>query len=330
MRVFTLSKADIEQLVDYHEIIDSIEQSFADYSAGKAMLPPVTNLDITDANGEVHIKSGHIQSLDNYCIKIASGFWDNPSRGLPSGNGMMLLFNAATGELTGLLFDEGLLTDLRTAAAGAVAAKHLSKRTAVSAGVLGTGVQARLQIIMLALIRKLDTVYVWGRNPENVEKYRKDMAAELPDIEVISCESPSAAAERSDILVTATPARTPLISKSDLHEGLHITALGSDGADKQEVDEDSFPMFDKVVVDHLDQCSRLGELHHALEKGTFSQNNVHAEIGGIINGDSPGREHDKEITLCDLTGVAVQDIAIANWAVKKAHAMNLGRMIEII
>ena len=156
------------------------------------------------------------------------------------------------------------------------------------------------------------------------------MGAELPDIEVSACESPSAAAERSDILVAATPARTPLISKADLHEGLHITALGSDGADKQEVDEDSFPMFDKVVVDHLDQCSRLGELHHALEKGTFSQNNVHAEIGGIINGDYPGREHDKEITICDLTGVAVQDIAIANWAVKKAHAMNLGRMIEII
>ena len=329
MHVFTLSKKEIEQLVDYGEIIDTVEQSFADYCSGKAILPPVTNLDITEANGEVHIKSGHIKSYENYCVKIASGFWDNPQKGLPSGSGMMVLFNAETGELTGLLFDEGLLTDLRTAAAGAVASKHLAKEKVSAVGVLGSGIQARLQVRLLSEVRDFKTLYVWGRRAEAVEQYREDMSNEIPGIEVIACNSPAETAENVDILITATPAKTPLVSKSDLHPGIHITALGSDGPDKQEVSVDVFTIVDKIVADHLDQCSRLGEIHHALDKGVIASDRVHAELGDIILGNSPGRENDEEITLCDLTGVAVQDIAISNWAVKKANMENVGKTLEI-
>jgi len=328
MQVFTLSKRDIEQLIDYNEIIDAVEQSFADYSSGKAVIPPVTNLDIVDANGEVHIKSGHINACDNYCIKIASGFYDNPKRGLPSGNGMMILFDASTGELRGLLFDEGFLTDLRTAAAGAVAAKYLAKESVTAVGILGTGIQARLQMIFLTHVCKFQILYIWGRRLEAVSTYQQDMCSKLSGIDIVACASPSEVAENAEILVTATPTRTPLIWKSDLHPGLHITALGSDGPDKQEIGADAFTVFDKVIVDHLAQCSRLGELHHALDKGMITAEKVYAEIGDIVLGSKAGRESESEITLSDLTGVAVQDIAIANWAMRKAKENNLGKFVE--
>lgn len=329
MNVFTLSKSEIEQFINDREIIETVEQSFADYCSGKAILPPVTNLDIDDANGEVHIKSGHIKSYKNYCVKIASGFWDNNKKGLPSSYGMMILFNAETGALTGLLFDEGMLTDLRTAAAGAVASKYLAKKTVTAVGVIGTGVQARLQVKFLLEVRDFKTVYVWGRRKEAVEKYIEDMSNETPGVKIIACDSPADAAKSVDILITATIVKSPLISKSDLHPGMHITALGSDGPDKQEISTDVFTMVDKVVADHLGQCSGLGEIHHALDDNVITKEGVHAELGDIILGKCAGRENDEEITLCDLTGVAVQDIAISNWAVKKAKSKNLGNIMEI-
>ncbi|MFC1553428.1 ornithine cyclodeaminase family protein [candidate division KSB1 bacterium] len=329
MQVFSLNKSDIEKFIDYNRIISVIEKAFADHSLGKAVLPPVTNLDIVESEGEVHIKSGHIKNYDNYCIKIASGFWKNPERGLPTGNGMMLLFDAETGLMSGIFFDEGLLTDLRTAAAGAIASKYLSNENIKNVGVLGAGIQGKLQILFLSKVREFSKLYIWGKFKGEFEKYVEDMADKLPGVEFIECETPSESALCADILVTATPSREPLIKTSDIRKGQHITALGSDGPEKQEIPADAFKMFDKVIVDHVDQCSRLGETHHALEKGFITPEQIHAQLGEVITGKKKGRESEGEITISDLTGVAVQDIAISNWAMQRSKELGLGKIIEL-
>ncbi|MFC1564180.1 ornithine cyclodeaminase family protein [candidate division KSB1 bacterium] len=329
MGIFSLNKSDLEKIIDYNEIIDVVEQSFADYNSGKAVIPPVTNLDIEEREGEIHIKSSHIPGYDNYCIKIASGFYKNRESGLPIGYGMMLLFSSETGFLNAILFDEGLLTDLRTAAAGAVAAKYLSRTDIDSAGVIGTGVQGRLQIRFLKLVRDFRKVFFYDIDASFALDYLNEMQNLLPGIELINCDSPEDVVRNSDILITSTPSKKPVVQESWLKQGMHITAMGSDGPDKQEIDAKVLKMCDKVVADHLGQCCRLGEIHHAVDNEGFNTDDVHAELGELVLKTRPGRESDNEITLCDLTGVAVQDLAISNWALKKAAAMKLGREIDL-
>lgn len=327
MNVFSLSKADIVKITDYDEIISVVENGFGEYARGNAVLPPVTNIDIAESNGEVHIKPCHIRGYENYCIKIASGFYDNPKLGLPAGNGIMLLFDSKTGALSALLFDEGLLTDLRTAAAGAIAAKYLANEGSINAGVIGTGCQARMQMEFLAQVRDIRCLYVYGI--ENVDEYINDMAAILPGVDIEKCNSSTEAVSKSDVLVTTTTARSPVITADGIHPGMLLTTMGSDGPEKQEADTGIFRRLDKIVVDHLGQTSKLGELHHAINDKIVTLENVHAELGEIIIGNKPGRESDNEIILCDLTGVAVQDIAISNWALSKAKSGSLGNVIEI-
>jgi len=329
LKTFTLTKKHIVQIVDHSEIIKAIEKAFADHAEGNAVIPPVVNLDIEENNGEVHIKSCHIREYDHYCIKIASGFYENSKLGLPTGYGMMLLFSSRTGMPSALILDEGLLTDLRTAAAGAVAARYLAKKGALNVCVIGAGVQARLQVEFLAKVLQIHRVNVWGVNDDETAHYIDDMGPVLPGHVITAAKTPSEAAEGADIIITATPSRKPLISADDLRPGMHITAMGSDGPDKQEVDTRAFERIDKIVVDHRGQCSRLGELHHALEQNIVTPESVYAELGEIVTNRLPGRENDDEITLCDLTGVGVQDIAIANWALMQAQAKKLGSEIEI-
>lgn len=327
MELFALSRNDIAALVDLDEIIAAVEQAFADFAAGSAVIPPVINLDIAESKGEVHVKSAHIRGYKHYCIKIASGFYENPILGLPSGNGFMALFSARTGELSAVLFDEGYLTDLRTAAAGAVAALCLTHDAPISAGVIGTGVQARLQIESLSKVRTVERLNVWGRDPGRVERYAADMQKILPDTDIRRFATPGEVVRVSDCVVTVTPSREPLVAAKDLHPGLHITAVGSDGPDKQEIDPAVFGSVDRIVVDHLGQCAALGELHHALDAGIVTEQNVHAELGEIVNRNKPGREGRDEITICDLTGVGVQDTAIANWALLKAKHAQCGKTV---
>lgn len=328
MKVQTLSKAAIMKIVDYNEIIDEISKGFADYASGKAVIPPVTNIDIQENRGEVHIKSCHITGYDHYCIKIASGFFDNPKLGLEVGNGLMLLFNSKTGALSAIIFDEGYLTDLRTAAAGAVAAKHLTPDRQLRAAMIGAGVQGRLQIEFLAKVRVLEKINIWGIDEDERAAYIDEMSAKLPGILFNSCLTPSDAAAKTDIVIAATPSREPLIKQEVICPGMHITALGSDGPEKQEIDEKAFQRFDKIVLDHTEQCANLGELHHALVNNIVTLGDVYSELGNIVTGEKPGRETSDEITFCDLTGVGIQDIAISNWALNKAQQAGLVKEME--
>jgi ornithine cyclodeaminase len=288
-------------------LIPAIEDGFAAYSSGRAVVPPVGEL-ILD-KGEVHIKYGYIRGEEFYVVKIASGFYENPSRGLPSGSGCMLLFKQQTGEPAGILLDEGLLTNVRTAVAGAVVAKYCAPKEVERIGIVGAGAQGRLQLEWLAKITPCRDVLVWGLNTAELEKYERD--TEPHGFWVETTLDASNILKTCNVVVTATPSKTPLLSAADLRPGTHITAVGSDTPDKQELDSAILAKADLVVADSIPQCRLRGEIHKALESGHIEENRI-VELGAIIAGRAKGRTSDNQTTVVDLTGVAVQDIEIAS------------------
>ncbi len=269
-----------------------------------------------------------IKGLNSFAIKIASGFYENYKSGLPSGSGMMVVISIKTGFPEALLLDNGYLTDVRTGIAGAIAAKYLAKKKIETAGVIGAGVQARFQMIGLKLVRNFKKLFVYSIIPEEVDKYISEMEKIL-EVEIIKAKDVKTVVQNSDIVVTATPSRKPYLKSEWLHPGLHITAMGSDAEEKQELYPDIFKKADLLVCDKKSQCSRLGEIHHGLENGFITDNDEIIELGELISGKKQGRKNDTEITVCDLTGVGVQDTAIALLACKKAVEKESGIKIKV-
>ncbi|WP_342581086.1 cyclodeaminase [Ureibacillus sp. FSL W7-1570] len=312
MKIF--QEEEIRQLVGLNlKAIEIVEEGFAALASGMVTLPPIMRVDIPENNGEVDVKTAYIKGLDSFAIKISSGFFNNPSIGLPSLSGMMLLFSTKTGLAQSILLDNGYLTDVRTAAAGAIAAKYLAKPDVESVGVIGTGTQARYQIEALSLIRQFETIYVYGRKDEAAKNYAVEMEAKLGK-KVIVAKSPEEVVKMSEIVITTTPATSPLIKAEWLHPGLHITAMGSDAEHKQELDENIFSKADLIACDVKSQCFRLGELHHAKDKRIIDEEANIIELGEIITGTKTGRTDHGQITVCDLTGTGVQDTVIARFA----------------
>lgn len=303
-----IEKSEIERLVAAVDLIPAIERAFVDYSQGKAVVPPVGELLFNDPPGDAHIKYGYMRGGDTFLIKVATGFYDNPRRGLPANSGLMVVFDQKTGLLRAVLLDEGLLTNLRTAVAGAVAAKHLAPPTVEAIGILGTGIQARLQAEHLKGVTECRNVILWGRRNEAAEACAADFRRLGFAVAVV--ERPADVALAANLIVTTTAATTPLLDASMVRPGLHITAMGSDTAEKQELAPDILAAADVVVADSIPQCRERGEIHHALQAGVLPESRI-VELGAVIAGKSPGRTRTDQVTVCDLTGVAVQDISIA-------------------
>jgi len=301
-----ISREEILKVLPDIDLIPAIEEGFVAYSTGKATVPPVGELLLE--KGEVHIKYGYISDEPYYVVKIASGFSGNPKIGLPTGNGLMLLFSQATGEPVSVLLDEGYLTEIRTAVAGAIAAKYLAPSMVRKIGIVGTGMQARLQLRYLEEIVDCREVLVWGRSEENLAKYRSEM--EPRGFEIQATREAGRILHECNFIVTATPAKEPVLLSKDLQPGTHITAMGSDTPEKQELDTGILKKTDLVVADSIPQCLLRGEIFKALEAGAIMQDDL-VELGNIISGSVPGRTSDDQVTVADLTGVAVQDIKIA-------------------
>lgn len=302
-----LNKRQIEAVLLELDLIPIIEAGFVAYSEGRAIVPPVGELLFADPPGDVHIKYGYIQGDPYYVIKIASGFYDNYKLGLPNSNGLMLLFNQQNGVLAAILLDEGVLTDVRTASAGAIAARYLAPTTVKCIGIVGAGIQARLQLQYLAAVTECRQVMVWGRRETALLSYQADMAAHgftvtpTPTIEQLK--------EACNLIVTTTPATEPLLS-GVIPAGTHITAVGSDTSHKQELHSTILAQADLVVADSISQCRQRGEIYQALQSGAIQESEL-TELGHIIAGRQTGRTNPDQITIADLTGVAVQDIQIA-------------------
>lgn len=286
----------------------AIEAGFAAYSRGQVVVPPVGELSFVQPPGDTHIKYGYIKSDDCFVVKIASGFYDNVKNGLPSNSGVLLIFSQKTGFLQTILLDEGYLTDVRTAIAGQIAAKYLAPSTVTVIGVLGTGIQARMQVSYLRSVTPCREVVVWGRSEEALQRYQKDM---IPlGFHVTTTREIADAAARCNLLITATPSQCPLLEAEMIRPGTHITAMGADTPHKQELATGILAQADLVVADSIPQCLERGEIAKAVQARQIAKEDI-VELGAIITGDSRGRTSDQQVTVIDLTGVAVQDIQIA-------------------
>ena len=303
-----LTWAEMEPLLKDIDVIGAMEAGFRAYSAGQAVIPPVGELCIEDPPGDVHIKYGYLTEGEHYVVKIASGFYDNPKLGLPSSQGLMLLFSKTTGQTKAVLLDEGRLTDIRTGAAGAVAARHLAPSSISQIGIMGTGIQARVQLEYLTGVTDCREAMVWGRSIERAEAYAEEMKG--LGINVRVAPDAQALASTSNLIVTTTPSREPLLRAEWVQPGTHITAVGADSPEKQELDGAILAKADVVVADSVAQCLLRGEIHRAIGAGLLEQDQV-VELGAVIAGKVEGRRGDDQITVADLTGVAVQDLQIA-------------------
>ncbi len=301
-----------------------IEAAFAALAEGGVVMPPILSMDLHEANAEVDVKTAYIPGFDGFAIKVSPGFFDNPKIGLPSLNGLMILFSAKTGLVEALFLDNGYLTDIRTAAAGAVAARHLAPGTVETAGVIGTGVQARLQMQAAHLVRPFTRVLVHGRDMEKARACAADLATSL-GVKAEAVADPAALVAESQLVVTTTPARVPVLMADWLHPGLHITAMGSDQSGKNEIEPAALMAANAYVCDRVSQCEVSGELEAALAAGIWTKGTP-TELGEVITGAKPGRISQDAVTICDLTGTGVQDTAIATHV--RARFPNAGTIIR--
>lgn len=327
MTIRILTEGELRSCVDIdREAMETVAAGFRGLGEGRAVMPPILRLDVEDANGEMDVKTAYVPGLDSFALKVSTGFFDNHKLGLPSLSGLMTLISAHTGRVEAVLLDNGYLTDVRTALAGAIAADTLARRDAKVAGIFGTGLQARLQLRALALVRPIERALIWGRDAEKAAACAQEMTASL-GIPVEACAEGSAVCAEADILVTTTPARSPILQAEWLRPGQHVTAMGSDAEGKNEIDPQVLARAERLVVDRVSQCVRLGELHYALKAGLVEESQA-VELGDILVGKAEGRRSDEEITFCDLTGTGVQDTAIALFAHRRAQERGLGTAIE--
>ncbi|MGB6116892.1 MAG: ectoine utilization protein EutC [Mesorhizobium sp.] len=326
-RIHILTEKDLRAVVKLDlSAIDCVEQAFAALATKPVAMPPVLRLDIPEFRGEVDVKTAYVPGFDSFAVKMSPGFFDNPRLGLPSLNGLMILFSARTGLVEALLLDNGYLTDIRTAAAGGVAARHLAREDAQVATMFGAGMQARLQLQALTLVRPIREARVWARDLKKAERLARAFSQEH-GIAVTAVADAREAVAGSQIIVTTTPAESPILKADWLQPGQHVTAMGSDAEGKNEIDPAVFTHA-TYIADRLSQTRLLGELHHAIEAGTAKADQVFGELGGVIAGTAAGRTHADEITIADLTGTGVQDTAIANLAFARALAAGRGQTIE--
>jgi len=312
--VVTLSEHDVRSLVGPPEALAAMRTAFAALYRGEVTQPANMDFEFPEARGEAHLKGAHIHGASHWCVKAAAGFWSNVERGLPVTSGLSLVFSAEAGLLTAILNDNGYLTELRTGAAGALAADLLAVENVEQAAIIGAGGQARYQLEALLGVRRPARVVVSSRS--GAERYAEEMhrkhdihVAVVPDIET--------AVRSSQIVVTTTPSREPLIRAEWIQPGTHVTAMGSDFPEKHELDTEVIWEADVVAADHPPVAAQNGELHHALEANAIRIDEI-VPLGALVTGDAEGRSSDRQITVCDLVGVGVQDAAIAGEVVTRA------------
>ncbi|MEW6633115.1 MAG: ornithine cyclodeaminase family protein [Pseudomonadota bacterium] len=297
------------------DVVGEIERGFVALSEGKVEVPPVGELLFPDENGELHIKYGAVRGDDVFVVKLATGFFNNPKLGLPPFSGCMLVLSAKTGQVVCILLEEGELTNHRTAAAGAVVARHLAPPRLATIGICGSGVQARLQADYLRRVTRCRDLVLWARDGGRAAEAVSDIARMGYNARVAA--SPQEVAASAQLIVTTTAAHEPYLLADWIKPGTHITAMGSDTPEKNEIDPVILKSAGMVVADSIQQCQLRGEIRAAITAGVLRREGV-VELGDVISGKT-GRRSAEDITVADLTGVAVQDIMIAKAVVARTN-----------
>ena len=326
--VLILTRREVESCLSMKRTIDAVKEAYIAFANDRVQMPPVMHLDVEKYNGEVDIKSGFVEDFDLIGTKIASGYYDNHKLGLPPGIAVIVLLDLKT-SMPLAIMDGTYITAYRTGAAGAVAASVLARKDSTKVGIIGAGTQGRMQILALKELFQLEEIRVWDIDEKMAQKYSTEMS-ELLGIDVRNFTNREEVVRGSDIVVTVTPSKKALVEVEWIEKGMHINAIGADGPGKQELDPAIVKLADKVVVDSLSQCKRIGEIQHALSLGLIKEQDVHGEIGEILIGKKVGRESNDEITFFDSTGLAAQDIAAAHVVLEAAKEKKLGYSTKLM
>ena len=322
--VIVLSDQDVEKLVSFEENLKLVEQAFADFNRGKSHVFPVIREEVKKHQGIFGVKSGYLETQDVLGFK-AGGFWSgNKTKGLASHQSVMVLFDPLTGEPNALVA-ANYVTQIRTAAIGAIGCKYLARPDSRVLAVIGAGQQGRNQLAAtLKVMPSFQEVRIYDQNRGVANALAKDVARYIP--KVVAEKEPRSACCGADVIVTAASSYEAIIMADWIKPGTHINAVGTDTRGKQELDPDIFRQA-KLVVDNISQCIYLGESQHAYDAGIITRESIYAEIGEIINGMKPGRATPEEVTIFDTTGVAIQDLATAGYAVDQARKKGLGTRV---
>ena len=305
--MISLTRKEIESLIDLPKTVQALESAYRASSQGNINLPPVGHIAFAEG-ADCHIKYGHIKGDKVFVIKIATGFPQNSISGLPSGNGLVLVLSAETGQVEAMLHDEMVLTDIRTGLGGAIASRSLACQGSQNVLVAGTGQQARRQIEAHNAILPGSLIFkVWGRDATKAKAVVNELATGIVATQVDDLET---AIRSSDIVITATGATAPIIKSDWVQPGTHITAVGADAPGKQELEIKLISRADIVAVDLVSQCADHGEISHASRAGEINTSDL-IELGALLGNSKLGRANADQITIADLTGIAAQDIAIA-------------------
>ena len=321
-----LTKSDVKELLEIDACIDAVSEAFIAQAAGYALKSGVLGTHVD--GGGFHVKtSGLNRGRRYFAAKINANFPGNRLKnGLPTIQGVIALYDSSNGALLALI-DSVEITTLRTAAATAVAAKQLARGESSTVTVIGCGAQGRSQLLALSRVRSLVRAHAYDVDTHIASEYANEMSRVIG-----CCVEPvtdyRSAARESDIVVTCTPAHFPVLSSSDVRKGTFIAAVGADNEDKQEL-EPALLATSKVVVDILEQCATIGELHHALDEGVMRREDVHAELGDIVSGRRPGRSSDAEVIIFDSTGTALEDVAAASLVYERALETGTGSEVSL-
>lgn len=313
-----LQRDEIEKLFNPQAARVALRKALEALSIGGAVVPEPACLRIRNTPAECHVKTGYLVGDDVYAVKVSNGFYDNPRRGLPSSDGMVLLFSSDTGAPLAVLIDRGFLTDMRTALTGALATQLLARPQAKRVGVVGCGTQARVQLLALRQDRPNIQARVWGRRPEQVQEFVARLDREGVKVQPMDLEE---MVRSSEILITATAAHAPLVADAWVQPGTHITAVGADAEGKQELDIGILSRAHWVVADSKEHSLACGEAGVAVRAGVIQEANV-LEMGALFPRTELSRPDDA-ITVADLTGVAVQDVAMARSVWEQCNAVRL-------
>jgi alanine dehydrogenase len=322
-----LTRRDVVDLLAMDECIDAVEQAFRLHAEGHAIAPGVIGAHVS--GGSFHVKTGGLSvgGQAYFAAKINANFPGNRERfGLPTIQGVIALFDTETGQPLALL-DSGEITSLRTAAATAVAARYLAREDSSIVTIFGCGVQGRAQLRALARVRSIQRVFAFDTDSGAAREFADAMTRDL-GIDVRAVGDGRRATRDSQMCVTCTTSRKPILYQQDVQAGIFVAAVGADNPEKQEID----PLLlaaSTVVADVLEQCATIGDLHHALVAGVMTQADVHAELGEIVAGRTRGRADNDEIIVFDSTGTALQDVAAAALVYERAVAAGRGVEVEL-
>ncbi|MHC2484730.1 ornithine cyclodeaminase family protein [Rhizobium leguminosarum] len=327
MKTLLLKKNEVARLIGMTEVISAVEEAYKAFSSDQVEQPDYIGIHLPSLRGEIDFKLGYHKVAEIISMKAHSGgFANNPAEhGVPNSMGTILLFDARTCALI-CIMDGSLITGLRTGAAGAVSVKALARKNARTIASIGTGNQARMQIRAINEIMKIEEIHAWDSTYETSAKYKADIEREF-GIPVTVASSKKEAVERADILITTTRGKGSLVEGAWVKPGSHIVAIGTDQRGKQELDPELFRNA-KIIVDSLSQCTEKGETWHPLDKNIITKDDIHGEIGEVLQGRKSGRESDDEITIFDSTGMAIQDNTTASKIYRNALANNVGTFFQ--